>query len=161
MAQKEKVVQGAQCVCKFGTTPDKLMVLTHTKWYVNDKDASEKLVATNKDIGVPFENKTFGSCAQMRNNPCQVNVTEWEGYYENEFYDPPGGYILLDDCKATCPIGGKGCISIIDSGQKGEPSEKNMKNSDPELMSQVNPLVDMNKLEEIDWEQSNIVIVKS
>lgn len=149
MAQKEKVVHGAQCICKFGTTPDKLVILTQQMWYVNDKDASGKLVATNKDIGTPFENKTFGSCSQMRNKPCQVTVTEWEGYYDNEYYDPPGGYILLDDCKATCPIGGKGCITIIDSGQKSQPSDSNMKKSDPDLMSQANPLVDLqNDLDE-------------
>lgn len=143
MSLKEKVVQGAICKCKFGTTPDKLVVLTHQKWYANDKDGKEKLLATNKDIGTPFQNKTFGACAKMNNKPCTPAVTKWDGYYEKEKYNPPGGYVLTEDSKATCPIGGPQCIEIIKSGQMGQPTAKNLQNSDEDLQAQVNPLVNM------------------
>ncbi|WP_042722845.1 DUF4280 domain-containing protein [Flavobacterium sp. B17] len=143
MSQKEKVVQGALCQCQFGTTPDKLKVLTQQKYFVNDLNGSTKLVATHKDIGATFEKNTFGSCKKKNNSPCSAIVTEWSGYYEKEKYSPPDGYILLEDSKATCPIGGKDCISIVKTGQIGEPSKKNIKSADNELQSHVNPLVNM------------------
>ena len=151
MALKEKVVQGAICICKFGTTPDKLKVLTQTKYYLNDHEGKEKLAATDKDIGATFEKNTFGPCKMQPIpgggfKPCQAIVTMWTGFYEKEKYTPPGGYILLEDSKATCPIGGPDCISILKSGQMGEPSAKNLKNADEELQSHVNPVVDMGNI---------------
>ena len=79
----------------------------------------------------------------MNNNPCTATVTAWSGYYEKEKYSPPDGYILLEDSKATCPIGGKDCIKIIKTGQIGEPTKKNLQNADSDLQSHVNPVVDM------------------
>ncbi len=79
----------------------------------------------------------------MNNNPCTATVTEWSGYYEKEKYSPPDGYILLEDSKATCPIGGKDCIKIIKTGQISEPTNNNLKNSDEELQSHVNPFINM------------------
>ena len=138
MSLKEKVVQGAMCLCKYGTTPDKLKVLTQQKYYLNDHQGNSKLAATHKDIGTTFEKNTFGPCKKQPTpggfKPCQAIVTEWSGYYEKEKYDPPGGYILLEDSKATCPIGGKDCISILKSGQIGEPTKKNLKNADDPCM---------------------------
>ncbi len=143
MSLKEKVVQGALCQCQFGTTPDKLKVFTQKKYFVNDLSGSSKLAATHKDIGTTFEKNTFGSCKKQNNKPCNAIVTEWSGYYEKEKYSPPDGYILLQDSKATCPIGGKDCISIIKTGQMGEPSQNNIKNADEDLQSHVNPVIDM------------------
>jgi hypothetical protein len=154
MALKEKVVQGATCMCKFGTAPDKLKVLTQQKYYLNDHEGNSKLAATHKDIGATFEANTFGSCKMQPTvfgyKPCQAVVTEWSGYYEKEKYDPPGGYILLEDSQASCPIGGKDCISIIKSGQIGEPSQQNFKNADEELLSHVNPVMNMKDVEKED-----------
>jgi hypothetical protein len=150
MALKEKVVQGAICKCKFGTAPDKLVVKSHQKWYANDHDGQEKLLATDKDIGVPFEKKTFGSCAKMNNNPCTPNITKWNGCYEKEKYSPPGGYVILEDSKATCAVAGAACVEILKSGQIGEPGKKNVKNADQELQSHVNPLLNLAELDKID-----------
>lgn len=85
-----------------------------------------------------------------RLKPCQAIVTEWSGYYEKEKYSPPDGYILLEDSKATCPIGGKDCIKIIKTGQIGEPTKRNFENADSELQSHVNPLVDVKNYESKD-----------
>lgn len=154
MALKEKVVQGATCLCKYGTTPDTLKVHTQTKYYLNDHQATKKLAATNKDIGTTFEKNTFGPCKMQPTpggfKPCQIIVTAWTGFYEKEKYTPPDGYILLKDSKATCPIGGPDCISILESGQMGEPSKKNVKDADPDLQSHVNPLVDMKNINKKD-----------
>lgn len=147
MSLKEKVVQGATCACNFGTTPDTLKVLTHSKHYLNDHEGKKKLAATHKDIGATFEKNTFGSCKKMNNNPCTATVTAWSGYYKKEKYTPPDGYILLEDSKASCPIGGKDCIRIVKSGQIGEPTKKNLQNADSDLQSHVNPVVDMKNFE--------------
>ncbi|WP_267403561.1 MULTISPECIES: DUF4280 domain-containing protein [unclassified Chryseobacterium] len=143
MSLKEKVVQGALCQCQFGTTPDKLKVLTQQKYFINDLNGSQKLAATHKDIGTTFEKNTFGSCKKKNNSPCTVTITEWSGFYEKEKYSPPDGYILLQDSKATCPVGGKDCISIMKTGQIGEPSQSVIQNADDELQSHVNPIIDI------------------
>lgn len=147
MALKEKIVQGATCTCNYGTTTDTLKVLTHSKYYLNDLEGSKKLVATHKDIGATFEANTFGSCKMQPTmfgyKPCQAIVTAWTGYYEKEKYSPPDGFTLLEDSKACCPIGGIDCISILKSGQIGEPSVQNFAHSDTELQVHVSPLVDL------------------
>lgn len=145
MAEQHLVVQGAQCICKFGSAPDKLKVLTHTKEYVNDKDGSQKAIATTMDIGQTFEKNMFGSCSKMYNKPCNAVVTKWSGFYENTILTN-GGKILLEDSKATCPIGGADCIEIIQHGQKSEASQQNFMNTNKEVHSQINPLVDIEEM---------------
>lgn len=151
MALKEKIVQGATCVCQFGSLPDQLKVHTHTKHYINDSNGDSKLAATHKDIGQTFANNSFGTCkcqfGLFGYKKCQTIVTEWSGYYENEIYKPHNGYILVEDSKATCPIGGKDCISILKSGQIGEPIPQNLQSADPELQIHVNSLIDMTNYE--------------
>ena len=149
MSQKHLVCQGALCKCNFGTTPDKLKVLTQTKRYINDKDGSEKLMATHKDIGKTFEKNTFGSCAKMNNNPCQVVVTEWSGYYEKITLEDNKGKALLEDSKATCPIGSKDCITIIKHGQTAEVSSQNVKNANKEAVVELCPILDFSDDESI------------
>lgn len=139
MAEKHIVVQGAQCMCKFGSAPDKLKVLTHTKEYANDKDGSQKSIATTMDIGPTFEKNMFGSCSKMLNKPCNAVVTKWSGFYENTVLTN-GGKILLEDSKATCPIGGPDCIEIVQHGQKAEASKQNFDNANKNVQSQLNPM---------------------
>ena len=143
MSEKHLVCQGATCKCNFGTAPDKLKVLTQSKRYINDKDSSEKLVATHKDIGKTFEKNTFGSCAKMNNNPCQVMVTEWSGYYEKITLEDNKGKALLEDSKATCPIGSKDCIRIIKHGQTAEVSSQNVKNANKEAVAELCPFLSL------------------
>lgn len=142
MSEKHLVCQGATCQCKFGTTPDKLKVKTQNKRYINDKDGKEKLTATHKDIGKTFEKNNFGSCAKMNNNPCQVVVTEWSGYYEKIVIEDNKGKVLLEDSKATCPIGGKDCIDIVNHGQKREVTSRNFKNADNDVLVEICPFID-------------------
>ncbi len=142
------IVQGAVCKCNFGTTPDKLKVLTQSKHYLNDHQGASKLAATDQDKGTTFEKNTFGSCKKQNNNPCSAVVTEWSGYYKKIALSPLGGHPLLEDSKATCPIGGKDCITILKSGQVAEPSKQNFKNADPELLSHILPLINMKKFEQ-------------
>ena len=150
MSQKHLVCQGATCQCQFGNAPDKLKVLTQTKVFINEEEPQEKLVATTADVGATFEKNTFGLC-QMQPlpgggyKPCQAMVTQWSGAYENVTYEENNGHPLLEDSKATCPIGGKDCISIINHGQVAEITNRNLHSADPIKMDMINPFMDFGK----------------
>ena len=153
MAEKHIVVQGATCKCKFSVAPqtDKLKVLTQTKEFANDKDGSKKLIATDKEIGQTLEKNTFGNCKMQPNgtsyNPCMAVITKWSGVYEKVIFEENSGKILLENSKATCPIGGPDCISIDKHGQTAEGSAQNTKNTNKDVQSQLNPIVNLDDME--------------
>lgn len=153
MSEKHLVCQGATCQCQFGKTPDKLKVLTQTKRFVNDSDGAEKLIATHMDLGKTFEKNTFGSCVKLNNGPCQVMVSEWKNFYDKVTVAENNGSPLLEDSKATCPIGAPDCITIIKHGQTAAVSEQNIKNAEEEVLATLMPLVNMKNL---DVKQSNL-----
>lgn len=160
MSEKHLVCQGAICKCQFGTTPDKLKVKTQSKRYINDMDGSDKLMATHVDIGKTFEKNTFGSCAKMNNNPCQVTVTQWSGYYEKITIEDNNGKALLEDSKATCPIGAPNCITIIFHGQTAEVSEQNIKNADKSVLTEFFPFVNLYEEEDTNDEEDGTNLIK-
>ncbi|SHH07208.1 DUF4280 domain-containing protein [Pedobacter caeni] len=145
MGEKHLVVQGATCLCNFGTSTDKVKVLTHKREYANDNGAEKKLIASTKDIGSTLEKNSFGSCAKQKNNPCVAVITEWTGFYELDTLSN-GGKVLLEDSKATCPIGGSGCIKIIKHGQTAEMGKGAAQKAKQEVQSALNPMVDMDDL---------------
>jgi len=152
MAEKHVVVHGATCECKFSETPktDILQVKTHSKHYGNDKDGSKKLIATTKEIGQTLEANTFGKCKKQpmgsSYKPCQAVITEWSNFYQ-EVTLSNQGKILLEDSKATCPIGGSDCISIKNHGQVAELSKQNIKNTSPEVATELFPGFDLDDSE--------------
>ncbi len=142
MKSKHYVCQGAECECIFGNSPDKLLVKTHTKHYINDKNMIYKLRATTLDIGTTFEKNSFGSCSKKNNNPCTAFITQWENHSFKVYYeDIGGGWALLEDSIASCPVGGNGCIKIIHHGQKQEVTAQNFLNVNWDILTQINPLV--------------------
>ncbi|MGO4710288.1 DUF4280 domain-containing protein [Chryseobacterium sp. 2TAF14] len=143
MSEKHLVCQGAICSCKFGSVPDKLKVLTQSKRYINDKNGSQKLMATHMDIGKTFEKNMFGSCTKLNNNPCQVTVTQWNGFYDKITLQDNSGKALLEDSKATCPIGAPDCISIINHGQIMEATPQNVENAEKEVLMELFPFTDL------------------
>jgi Domain of unknown function (DUF4280) len=155
MGAKHIVVQGATVKCKFSIAPetDLLKVKSQGKHFANDKESSNKLIATNKEIGQTLEKNTFGKCKLQPsgNNylPCHVVITQWRDFYENITLSNHGK-ILTEDSKATCPIGGSDCISIVNHGQKADSSKEQSRNSDDTL----NPVADNKKYKEED-EQDN------
>lgn len=146
MSSKHLVCQGATCQCNFGTTTDKLKVFTQSKRYINDKDALSKLMATHMDLGSTFEKNSFGSCAKQKNNPCVAVVNAWSGYYEKITLADNNGHALLEDSRASCPIGGKDCIVIINHGQTVELTKRDIENASPEIMMELFPLVNLKAL---------------
>ncbi|WP_064967132.1 DUF4280 domain-containing protein [Tenacibaculum ovolyticum] len=146
------VCHGAECECQQGTMPDKLTVTTQSKRYINDPENSEKLMATDKEIGQPFEAKTFGQCKLQPTpggyKPCQPVITEWADFYDKVKIEDNGGFPLLEGSKATCAIAGAPCVSITFHGQTGEPSESSFEEADEDVISQVNPVVNPTELKE-------------
>lgn len=153
MAEKHFVVQGATCQCKFSVAPetDKLQVKTHTKHYANDSEGKEKLVATSKEIGQTMKKNTFGKCKKQPAGsdylPCQISITKWSGFYDKVTYSNKGNP-LLEDSKATCPMGGPDCITIKDHGQTAELTEKNTKSNSPEVLYELLPGVNFSDLDD-------------
>ena len=148
MSKKGKLVCfGAECECQYGDTPDKLIVETQSKRYINDPEGSQKLMATHKDIGQPFEKKTFGQCKLQPTSggykPCQPNITEWTGFYDKITISENSGNPLLEGSKAICAISGAPCVSITFHGQTADPVAQNFEQEEQEedTSSQINPLV--------------------
>ncbi|MCX2761356.1 DUF4280 domain-containing protein, partial [Aquimarina muelleri] len=54
------VCKNATCSCEFGGPPAKLQVTSHQKYYINDPQGAEKLVALDTDN--QFLPATFVSC---------------------------------------------------------------------------------------------------
>lgn len=151
MSQKYAVIQGAICKCEFGDFPDKLKVLSHKKYYANDPDGADKLIATTMELGgATFEKNTFGQCKLQPTGssfkPCQIVVSKWDKFYKDVELGN-GGQILLEDSKATCPIAGSPCISILKHGQSLAGSSSSASESNDEVQQQINPMVDINNLE--------------
>ncbi len=148
MAEKHVAVDGATLKCKCSVAPqtDKLKVLSQSKDYANDKEGSEKLIATDKELGQTLEKNTFGNCKMQPTGnsylPCQAVITKWSGVYEKITLSNKGK-ALLEDSKATCPIGGPDCIEITNHGQKTSGSSQNAKNANKEVQAQLNPLVNI------------------
>ncbi|PKV50746.1 uncharacterized protein DUF4280 [Aquimarina sp. MAR_2010_214] len=157
MSQKYVVVQGAKCKCQFGDGSDTLKITSHSKYYANDKDTADKLIATTMELGgATFEANTFGQCKLQPTGssfkPCQIVVTKWDGFYEDVTFGN-NGQILVEDSKAICPIAGSPCISIISHGQSSAGSVSSAKEADSNVHQQINPMVDTDG---IDKEESNI-----
>lgn len=110
------VCHGAMCKCdqaKVATTLGELEVKTQTTVYINDKDGAEKLVATTKDLPLPFKVKasTFSQCLKQPMGPgmhkeCVPNITEWGKSYEAIKLSNQGT-ALIKESEGICSFGGK------------------------------------------------------
>jgi uncharacterized protein (TIGR02594 family) len=147
MADKHIVVQGAKLKCQFSVEPktDVLKVNSHSRESANDKEGTEKYIATTMEIGgQTLEKNTFGKCKKQPNGsgdflPCIPMLTKWEDEYENVTLSN-GGKILLEDSKATCPMGAPGCITVENHGQTGEGSQQQVKQGNNNAQNQANPV---------------------
>ncbi|WP_407264618.1 DUF4280 domain-containing protein [Tenacibaculum maritimum] len=152
--QGKLVCHGAECECKNGNMPDKLVVKTQSKRYINDPEGSEKLMATDKEIGQPFEKKTFGQCKLQPTpsgyKPCQPNITEWTDFYHKIKLQENGGSPLLEGSKATCAIAGAPCVCITFHGQVGVPAATSFEEAEEDVISQINPVINPTTLKEED-----------
>lgn len=162
MSSKHVVVQGATIKCEHSVDPsktDKLKVKSHSKHYANDKEGSDKLIATDKEIGQTLDANTFGKCKlqPLGNgdyNICQCKVQKWSGCYKKVTLSN-GGKILTENSKGTCPLGTPDCLSVVKHGQTGEPSNKQAKDNP----NKDNPVNNTKKVaEQMDEENCDSII---
>lgn len=162
MSEKHIIVQGAACKCNLSedsSMTDKIKVKSQTKHFANDKEGSEKLIATTRDIGATLEKNTFGKCQnQPAGNsflPCMVDITEWKNFYDKISLSNQGK-ILLEDSKATCKKGVPNCIEIINHGQIAEPVKQNFENANPDIQNKINPILSVQELIRIKFDFTGI-----
>lgn len=151
MSEKKLVCQGAICKCSFGDFPDKLVVSSQQKHYINDTRGSQKLMATDKELGAPFQAKTFGQCKMQPTGssfkPCMPAITTWNGFFEKTQIQSNQGFPLLENSKGICSFGGAPSVEITFHGQVAVPSAQNITNADPEVLSQIMPLINVNEID--------------
>ncbi|GAA0723960.1 hypothetical protein GCM10009430_27990 [Aquimarina litoralis] len=151
MSTGHVVVDGAMCKCKFGTTPDTLVVLTQQKEYINDSGGSKKLIANTMDIGMPLKAKTFGQCKLQPSSsgylPCVPAITQWQDFYDKVILSNQG-QILTEKSKAMCAISGSPSVEFTWHGQTAAAGSSSVEQADEEVQSQLNPLVNVKKMVE-------------
>ena len=155
------VCQGAMCQCKYGASPAQLMVTTHSKYYVNDANGAQKLVATTAELPSPFMPPFFGVCSKKPQNApnCTPVINTWK---EHSMHIMAGGKpVLLDISKATCAIAGDpDSIQIIRHGQEQSLGVGNFENADSLTLPDCNPLAppDLNK--KLQLRQVQVLVVE-
>ncbi len=153
MSEKKLVCKGAIVECQFGDFPDTLLVLTQKKSYINDQAGNQKLIATDKELGAPFQAKTFGQCKLQPMGssfkPCMPAITAWQGTFEKTQLKENQGYPLLEDSKGTCAIASSPCVKINFHGQVSEPSAQNVENADEDITAQLLPQINPKKMKEV------------
>lgn len=134
---KKYIVEGAVCMCKFGTTPGLLKVLNQKKVHIN----GNKLVATDLNIGNVFEPPAFTMCKinPMFPKPCVPTVTQWSSPFSkikiNRMASP-----LIEGSKGTCGSGCPNCIEFMTTGQIELPGAPQMKNATAIIQGDLDPM---------------------
>lgn len=141
------ICNGAMCQCEFGSIPSSFKVISQAVTFLNDKDGADKLAASTKDIGNPFETP-FGSCGKNNNSPCVPVVTEWKDPYKgvrlaNE------GHIITEKSKGVCSAAGKDCITFMTSGQTQEASQQDVQETPSEQATALAPVLSGAQLQQI------------
>lgn len=151
MSSGHIVCNGALVQCKNGVTPDKLKVISTPDQYINDADGATKLVASTMDLGIPFEQGTFGLCKLQPNgssyNPCVPSIIQWKDFYKNVTLSN-NGQVLTEKSKGVCAIAGSACVEFITHGQQPSISASEVDEVGDSVQNQINPLVnpkDMSK----------------
>ena len=132
---KEYAVEGAICMCKFGTTPGRLKVTDNNLLYMNGK-----LTATTLTLGNVFQPPGFGACnAGFPSRPCVPNVVQWSGFYDGMRVNG-NTFPLTDSSKGTCVLGCPACIDFQTSGQIPIPGLPQIQNASLEHQFDIDPL---------------------
>ncbi|CAZ94483.1 MULTISPECIES: DUF4280 domain-containing protein [Flavobacteriaceae] len=146
MAKPEKngilVCKGAICNCTMapGVPSLPMEVITQQKYYINDDQGTQKLIATDLEKTVASVNFTTCKPGTPSSMPCAANL-EWSGFYEN-IELPNGGKPLLDTSTAQCSAGG-GTITIFNHGQTISIPASTLEDADEDIHSQLNPMVNL------------------
>ena len=135
------VCQGALCKCSLGSSPAKLRITTQSKYFINDAQGTDKLVATTQELQNPFEPPFFGTCQKKPSNApaCTPVLTAWKEHSKHLTAD--GNPLLLDVSKASCSIAGQpDTVCIVRHGQEQVLGAASVANMNEVLASLTNPL---------------------
>ncbi|MDR2145967.1 MAG: DUF4280 domain-containing protein [Tannerella sp.] len=129
---KEKfAVDGAPCMCNFGTAPARMKVTDQKFAHINGKS----LAGTSMNLGNVFYPPAFAVCrASWPPKTCVPNVVMWSDTFTKAKVNRIAT-LLTDQSKATCVMGGMDCIRFISHGQI--PMPVTMKQSP--LLKQIDP----------------------
>ncbi|WP_103864611.1 PAAR-like protein [Aquimarina sp. I32.4] len=148
---KKLVCHGAKCGCDKSESPTEveLQVLSHSKFYINDNAGSQKLIASNMELPLPFNKPFFGKCtlkpSSSGNLPCQPVLQGWDDPYEGVELGN-GGKILTEDSTAMCIMGG--LIDIKDHGQDpAEITEQQIADANTTAAAIQNPMITETEIE--------------
>ena len=139
------IADGATCMCKFGSAPGRLKVISHDLLYIN---AFHKM-GTSGELQNAFYPPAFGTCTYSSpyTRPCSPAVINWTELYKDMrvmgLYYP-----LMPESKATCALAGTPCIDIIDHGQIEILGPSQIKNRTSEFQSDLDPLGNLRELDE-------------
>jgi len=111
--EEKFAVDGALCMCNFGTAPARMKVIDQKFAHIN----SRSLAGTSMNLGSCFYPPYFAVCkASWPPKPCAPNVVQWSNTFEKAQVNRIAS-LLTDRSKATCAIGGTDCISFVWHGQ--------------------------------------------
>lgn len=134
---KKFIADGAQCICKFGSAPGLLKVISHQLMMINH---SNKKIATSMELGVPFYPPAFGQCKfSWPPRPCSPAIVKWDNVYKGMRINLTSNP-LLTDSKATCSVCGSPCIDFIDHGQIELLGPPHVKNATAEHQTDLDPM---------------------
>lgn len=106
-------VDGAICMCAFGTTPGKMRVTDQDFTHIN----GSSLAGTSMNLGNVFYPPGFTVCkASWPSRPCTANVVAWSDTFTKVKVNGVAT-LLTSRSKATCALGVPGCIRFVNHGQ--------------------------------------------
>ncbi len=134
---KKFIAEGATCMCKFGSAPGRLKVVSHQLIRINHGD---KKIATSAELGNPFCPPAFGVCkAGWFSRPCVPSIVKWDNVYDHMRINR-GANPLLPESRGTCAACGVPCIDIIDHGQVEQLGLMQREHASTEYQNDLNPI---------------------
>ena len=111
--EEKYAVDGAVCMCSFGTAPGRMKVIDQQFAHIN----GQSLAGTSMNLGFAFYPPGFAVCrASWPPKPCAANVVQWSNTFTKVKVNRIAT-LLTDQSKATCALGGTDCISFMYHGQ--------------------------------------------
>lgn len=143
MSEKHLLVQGGTVYCSqsvANNSPATAVPVKVTSQTLVDANGG-KPVATEKDNTVA--NMNFGACNDPKYRtppPCQAKV-QWTKMYEGVFIDEAGLHPLTEESEGLCTVCSiPGKIKVGFHGQKATITAAAMREANPRIMEQLNPL---------------------
>jgi hypothetical protein len=138
------VCKGALCKCSAGAVSVSLDITTHSNVYINDAQASKKLVATEKDVNFIPKVQPFQSCKLNPSSDklCKYQASgQWimDGINTAEHPEVAGDLVLTENAKLKCPVFPQGEITFVTHGQTVSAGDETPE-TDPAILLSVNCL---------------------